>query len=341
MTRAIEVRGLKKSYATSSRFWQRREHYRALDGIDLTVERGEIVGLVGRNGYGKTTLIKCVAGLLAPSEGEVRVWTYDSQKQPSEVRRLIGWVGAEERSFYLRLTGLQNLMFFARLQGMTAELAGERIGHFCSLLKCDALLNKRVHEHSTGNRQRFSIVRGLLHDPKVLILDEPTRSLDPFSASDLCKILRQWVEENRERCILVTSHQLDEVEDLSDRIAIMGKGKMGAFGTLAELRSAFQGGETVQVVVREALQKEVLDELTCDLREFTYTCSVDAQVLSFRRDPNDDRLQWALARLIEHGAVIESVSSQAVPLQDLIDRFENIQPVAAVSRSYAEGEDQR
>jgi ABC-2 type transport system ATP-binding protein len=105
MKAAIEVRDLKKSYATSSRFWQRRELYQALDGINLKVERGEIVGLVGRNGYGKTTLIKCIAGLLAPSAGVVNVWEYDGQKQASAVRRLIGWVGAEERSFYLRLTG--------------------------------------------------------------------------------------------------------------------------------------------------------------------------------------------------------------------------------------------
>src|SRR5690606_18834085 len=301
MKAAIEVRDLKKSYATSSRFWQRRELYQALDGINLKVERGEIVGLVGRNGYGKTTLIKCVAGLLAPSAGVVNVWEYDGQKQASAVRRLIGWVGAEERSFYLRLTGYENLMFFARLQGMSASLARQRIGHFCSLLKCDGLLNKRVHEHSTGNRQRFSIVRGLLHDPKVLILDEPTRSLDPFSASDLCKTLRGWVKEDPERCILVTSHQLNEVEDLSARVAIMGKGKLGAFGTLAELRREFQGGESVRIEIRAAIEEQVVRELSSGLVNFECASNSDSQVVSFRRDPRDDRLQFALTRLLSAG----------------------------------------
>lgn len=326
MTPAVEITGLRKSYLSSSGFFRRRRNIEALSGIDISVHPGEIFGLVGRNGYGKTTLIKCVAGLLAPSEGKIRVHGKDTQQDDKGVRHLIGWVGAEERSFYLRLTARQNLMFFARLQGLSDSVARERIAHFCERLSCTELLEARVHELSTGNRQRVSIVRGIMHDPKLLILDEPTRSLDPFAATNLRHTLMDWVKEDTSRSILVTSHHLHEVESMSDRIAVMGKGRIGAVGTLRELRDEFGRGQTVQIEVARAPNSDELSALSARGVPADLTTDGQKHVLSFRHPFGSDVLETVLQATLNAGWGILRITSTEIQLQDLIDLLEHERP---------------
>lgn len=320
---AVEIVGLRKSYLSSSGFFRRRKNIEALSGIDVSVDPGEIFGLVGRNGYGKTTLIKCVAGLLAPSEGQIRVHGKDTQKDDKAVRHLVGWVGAEERSFYLRLTARQNLMFFARLQGLSDSLARERIGHFCERLSCTELLEARVHELSTGNRQRVSIVRGIMHNPKLLILDEPTRSLDPFAATNLRHTLLDWVKEDSSRSIIVTSHHLHEVESMSDRIAVMGKGRIGAVGTLRELRDEFGGGQTVHIELETAPSSDEISALSAQGVSVELAADGEKHVLTFRHPLGSDVLETVLQATLDAKWGIRRMTSTEIQLQDLIDLLEH------------------
>lgn len=319
---AAEVIGLKKSYLVGSKFWTRRAQFEALSGVDLDIWRGEILGVVGRNGYGKTTLIRCVAGLLAPSNGQVKIWGKDTVRDGHEIRGLIGWVGAEERSFYLRLTARQNLMFFSRLQGLPDADAAERIGHLSERLHCESMLDRRVHELSTGNRQRISIIRGMLHAPKLLILDEPTRSLDPFAAKDLRTTLVEWVKQDGQRAILITSHDLHEVESVSDRIAIMGKGRIGAIGPIQELRSQWPAGERVRVRVGTKPSAAACAQLSAEGVEVTVEESDGHSHVVFRPRDADPTLDRVLGVLIHEGVTVLGVATEEVQLQDLIDHWE-------------------
>jgi len=318
---AVEMVGLHKHYLASNRFWQRRRPFAALTGVDLRVEAGEIFGLVGRNGYGKTTLIRCVAGLIMPSAGQVRVYGKDTVRDDLEVRRLIGWVGAEERSFYLRLTARQNLLFFARLQGLADAVALARMDAFAERFQCADLLERRVHELSTGNRQRFSIIRALIHAPRLLILDEPTRSLDPFAADDLRKILRDWVSEDARRSILITSHHLHEIEAMSDRIAIMGKGRLGAVGTFEELRTKLGGGQRVEIAFQPSVGEPELTALCQAEPRLQWRSNQGGSLLFFRREAGDEFFDHVLRQCQKRGFRIEQVTTNEISLQEMIDRL--------------------
>lgn len=334
---AVEITGLKKSYAVDKSFFSRRSSYQALSDVDLQIKQGEIFGLVGRNGYGKTTLIRCVAGLLAPTEGTIVVYGHDTVHDGEEVRKLIGWVGAEERSFYLRLTGRQNLMFFARLQGVPDHISQVRVSELAQQLECEPLLDRRVHELSTGNRQRLSIIRGLLHLPRLLILDEPTRSLDPFAADDLRTVLSRWVQQDPQRSILITSHLLFEIEAMCHRIAIMGKGCLGACGTLKQLREQLGGGQRVEVVVQGTVPEaelRTLRELGVERKTTEHSPGSSEHrdtVLYFQRQPHDDLLNRMLHKLDEMGIVMERISTFELSLQDMIDRLSQQQPEASAT----------
>ncbi len=154
----------------------------------LKLNEGEIFGLIGRNGAGKTTLTKIIATLVQPTDGKVSVQNFDSVKDEVKVRSLIGLATAEERSFYWRLTAEQNLLFFARLYGLKDAAAKQRIAEIFEQLDLKDLAKRRFSELSTGNKQRLAIARAILPKPPILLLDEPTRSLDPLAAQAICAI---------------------------------------------------------------------------------------------------------------------------------------------------------
>jgi ABC-2 type transport system ATP-binding protein len=207
-----------------------------LDHVNLTVQRGELFGLLGPNGAGKTTLIKILTTLLAPTSGWARVATHDVVKDPHEVRTRINMVSGGEASGYGLLTVRENLWMFSQFYGMPSGEANRRIVELLKMVGLEDRLHTKSSDLSTGLRQKMNIVRGFLTDPEVLFLDEPTLGLDVGASRDVRKLIRDWLDANRSRTLLLTTHYMVEAEELCDRVAIINKGRVLACDTPANLK---------------------------------------------------------------------------------------------------------
>jgi ABC-2 type transport system ATP-binding protein len=215
----------------------------AVDGVTLHVGEGEVFGLLGPNGAGKTTLIKILCTLLIPSSGTAVVSGYDVMREGKAVRQRIGLVASDERSFYWRLSGRQNLRFFAALHQLFGKEAERRIDALAEAMALQEVLDLRFNGYSTGMRQRLAIARGLLTDPPILIMDEPTKGVDPINGHALLSLIRERVSGIFKKTVLITTHILSEAEQVCDRVAIMSQGKVLACGTTGEIRQSVRSEE--------------------------------------------------------------------------------------------------
>lgn len=209
---------------------------RVIDGVSLNVNRKEFFCILGQNGAGKTTLIKILCGLVIPTSGDLFINGYDMLKNSERAKNCIGLVTGDERSFYWRLTGKENMDFFAVLYGIrnTRERA-LRINYLFRLLEIDEP-DKRFQEYCSGAKQKLSIARALLNEPDILFMDEITKSLDPKSARELRIFIKEELVQNQKKTVFFSTHQLHEAKELADRIAFMSRGRIVKMGTINELR---------------------------------------------------------------------------------------------------------
>jgi ABC-2 type transport system ATP-binding protein len=221
----------------------------ALDNVNLDIKQGELFGLLGPNGAGKTTLIKILTTLLAPSKGKAYVSGFDVEKEPEKIRPLINMVSGGESSGYGLLTVRENLWMFSQFYGLNSAEANERIKKLLGIVGLGDRINTKSSDLSTGLRQKMNIVRGFMTDPEVLFLDEPTLGLDVGAARDVRKFVRQWVDQNPERTLLLTTHYMVEAEELCDRVAIINLGKVLACDTPQNLKHRLQGDAIFQLEV--------------------------------------------------------------------------------------------
>jgi ABC-2 type transport system ATP-binding protein len=233
---AIEVNELCRTYRSRKGVIRRRRtEVHALGGISFEVERGELFGLLGPNGAGKTTTIKILTTLLLPSSGTARVLGFDPANQAGEVRRRIGHVFGGDRGLYDRLSALDNLKYFADLYRVPVREKRRRIAEMLELVGLQGRERERVETYSRGMRQRLHIARGLLHDPEILFLDEPTIGLDPVGAREVRETIGGLREQGK--TILLTTHYMYEADELCQRIAVIAGGVFVAAGTPAELKA--------------------------------------------------------------------------------------------------------
>jgi ABC-2 type transport system ATP-binding protein len=255
---AIEVRNLTKRYPVPARLpslLRGRGGYDAvlaLDAVSFSVAQGEVLGLLGPNGAGKTTLISILSTLLTPTSGEVRVGGHDLSADPERARAQVGLVTSNERSFYWRLSGRQNLRFFAALYKVDEEEADRRIADFLEALGVAEFADRRFDSYSTGVRQRFAFARAMLHKPSILFMDEPTKGLDPNASSALLRVIRERISGIWRPTIIITSHNLTEIEILCDRVAIVDQGRLLRLGTIGELTRSIRSHEAYAVQVEGA-----------------------------------------------------------------------------------------
>jgi ABC-2 type transport system ATP-binding protein len=228
----------------------RREYSAALRGVGFEVGAGEFFGLLGPNGAGKTTLFKILSTLILPDEGTAEVAGHDIRRQPSAVRRYLTPVIADERSLYWRLSARENLRAFAALHGLRGREAAERVAELLRAVELADTGEKMVGAFSSGMKQRLLIARALLSRPRVLLLDEPTRSLDPLSARSFRRFLREEIAGQQGCSVLLATHSAEEALGLCDRLAVLHKGELLALGPAEELARRF-GDERYRLWLRE------------------------------------------------------------------------------------------
>ncbi|MBE0713742.1 MAG: ABC transporter ATP-binding protein [Candidatus Aminicenantes bacterium] len=207
----------------------------ALDGLDLRVERGRVFCLLGPNGAGKTTLIKILATLVLPDGGRASVDGHDVDRHPGPVKSAVGFAINDERSFYWRLTGRQNLEFFGALYGLNGQAGNRRIDDVLRLTRLEAAAGLRFNAYSTGMRQMLAFARALLADASILLVDEPTRSLDPQAADRIGSFLRGELVEGRGKTVFWATHDLAEAAAFAHEIAVIDRGRIRLQGTLESL----------------------------------------------------------------------------------------------------------
>lgn len=210
----------------------------AVSSLSLKIDAGEIFGLLGPNGAGKTTLVKMLSTMLVPSSGRAAICGHDVVSEGAKVRSLIGVVASDERSFYWRLSGRENLKFFGALHHLFGRDVDRRIDTLADALGLKNAIDHRFDTYSTGMRQRLAIARGLLKEPQVLFLDEPTKGVDPVNAQILLSLIRERVAGTFKKTVLMTTHILTEAEEICDRVAVMNEGRLLACGSIGEIRAS-------------------------------------------------------------------------------------------------------
>jgi len=255
----IEIEGLRKVFRTrakGTRWWQTLLGHGdtrtsvALEGLSLTVPQGSFYSLLGANGAGKTTTMKVLCTLLLPDAGSARVAGYDVVTQPRQVRERLGVSIRGERSVYWRLTGKQNLEYFAALSGMRGQDAKRRIQDVIELVGLAERSDDYVERYSMGMKQRLAIGCALVHRPPVLLLDEPTIGLDPHGARSLRRFIRDDLCTQQGVTVLYTTHYMHEAEELSDRIAVLHDGRIVAEGTPEHVRAGAARENALEIRLR-------------------------------------------------------------------------------------------
>ena len=223
----IEIKNVSKTY---------NNNIKAIDKLNLTINDGEIVGFIGLNGAGKTTTIKMMTGILQPDTGTIKVNGYDIVKDSLKAKQIIGYI-ADSPDMFLKLTGMEFINFIANIYKVPLKERRERIKTFSERFGLSDVLDKPMQSYSHGMRQKMMVVAALVHDPAVWILDEPLIGLDPTSAFELKKMMREHADKGNS--VFFSTHVLEVAEKLCDRIAIIDKGKVVFNGTLKELKDKY------------------------------------------------------------------------------------------------------
>jgi ABC-2 type transport system ATP-binding protein len=310
----IEAENLRRTYKTSTGVIRRRAlEVEAVRGVSFAVEEGELFGLLGPNGAGKTTTIKMLITLLLPTSGTARVLGHDVVEDAREVRKRIGYVFGGDRGLYERLPALDNLRYFSELYGVPPREQKKRIEELLELVGLKGRERERVEGYSRGMRQRLHIARGLLHDPEVVFLDEPTIGVDPVGARELRATIASLVESGK--TVLLTTHYMFEADALCDRIAVIAKGEIVASGTPRELKDRVAEGRVVEVEVYGVPEETVervrrLDGVTAVAVEERE----QAQLLVVQVEAGRELTHSVLAEL--DGASVGRVSQREPTLED-------------------------
>jgi ABC-2 type transport system ATP-binding protein len=242
---ALDCQNVVKQFRRGRGF--RKKVIRALDGATLTIPRGELFGLLGPNGAGKTTLVRCIATLLIPDQGTIKIFGHDVFQDSLFCRQRIGLLTSGERTLYWKLSARDNLRFFAALYGLSGKQRDQRIDYLLDLLGLRDVAGERLERYSSGMKQKVSLARAMLHDPDILLLDEPTLGLDPQFGRFIRQFIKEELNRKQGKTILLTTHYMDEADELCERIAFINRGRIVDIKTPAEYKREIPHKEVLEV----------------------------------------------------------------------------------------------
>lgn len=286
----------------------------AVDHVNLTIGEGELFGLLGPNGAGKTTLLNMICTILKPTEGTAKVWEADVRKEPDKVRSSIGMV-FQDPSLDDRLTGWENLDFHGRMYHVPKDERKERAGDLLELIGLKEWSDELVMKYSEGMLKRLELVRGMMHEPKVLLLDEPTLALDPQTRRKMWEYIRDLNDESGTTMIL-TTHYMDEADYLCDRVGIIDEGKIIALDTPERLRNGLKG----DVVTLKSHRPKRLIEVLQD-EDIVNGAKVVDKSLHLQVDAGEEAVPRLLEIAKEHGVDVRSAGLRKPTLEDVFIRL--------------------
>lgn len=318
-TAAIAVENLVRTYGSQGGFFTKKSTLiEAVKDISFTVDSGELFVMVGPNGAGKTTTMKILTTLLLPTSGRVSILGLDIMKQAREVKKRIGFVFGGERGLYWRLSGKDNLRYFATLYGIPADVARRRIASLLDAVGLTERQDSLVEEYSRGMKQRLHIARGLLNDPEVLFLDEPTLGLDPVAAREVRRMIKTVVESGK--TVFMTTHYMFEADELANRVAVLRKGEIAALENPKNLKKLVEDLSVISIIGREIPQTLITTIRTLDgVAAVSETSFENYQYLRVQSSESEKLLKTILSKL--ERCEIESVEVVKPTLEDAYMRL--------------------
>ncbi len=295
----IETQGLTKDFGD----------FRAVDNVTLNVQPGEVMAMLGPNGAGKTTTVRMMTSILAPTSGRAQLAGFDVLTHPEEVRAHVG-VLTEQHGLYERMKGLEYLDFFGQIYHLEKPVRRQRSHDLMERFGLSDALDKRLGEYSKGMKQKLALVRAMLHDPPVLLLDEPTSAMDPQSAKQVREAILEL--QRGSRTFLITTHNLTEAQILADRIAIIRHGRIIAKGTFDELAHQFASEPIMELKI-----KGELNGLAEDLAELITVDEVGTDWLRYRTTDPTSINPAVLRQTIKLGVDVVTLSQLTQSLEDI------------------------
>ena len=280
----------------------------ALDNVSLNIGEGEIFGFLGPNGAGKTTLMEIIVGLREPDRGKVEILGIDMLKDKQKAKHFIGF-NPQETTLYDGLTGLENISFIASLYSLDKETFKTRLKTLTDLLEMDGILKRRVEKLSGGQRRRISLAASLIHDPKIVVLDEPTIGLDPEARREFWGFIEKLKKEGK--TIVLSTHYMEEADELCDRVAVMDLGKIVALDTPKKLKK-IHGGTPKMIVKVKMRQVKTAEKVLMQ-----YKPKISAVGLELRIDEPEKHVPDIVSKLENQGIDLESVEVRSPTLEDV------------------------
>ena len=301
----------------------RKREVIAFKDVSIKVKEGEIFGILGPNGAGKTTLIKVLCTLILPTSGKAFVDGHDIVKEEKEVKASIGLITGEERSFYWRLTGRQNLKFFAYLYNLSPSEAQKRIDEVLEFVGLKEKADDKFYSYSAGMKQRLAIARGLLNDPKILFMDEPTKNLDPIAAQNLRDFIKKIVKEQG-KTVFLSTHNLTEAEQLCDRIAFINK-QIKAYGTISELKKMIEdaGRGEIYVIEVKGIDRKTISRLKNldNIVDFSYYFQSDSALIEIHLIDREI-LPYIIEVIVKAGGKVYSCKRKEIVIDEIFKIIE-------------------
>jgi ABC-2 type transport system ATP-binding protein len=318
MTNAVKVVDLSKTYVTKQRqglFRSKRKEVEALQNVSLQIRRGEICGLLGPNGAGKTTLIKCLTTLLLPSSGRAWVNGYQLTREDDAIRASVGCMLMGERGLYWKLTGRENLVFFAALYHLHPAERQRRARTIIERLQLQDIADRPVESYSSGQKMKLAFGKALINDAPLLILDEPTNTLDVPSARELRAMVRQLNQEGK--TVIYTTHIMAEAETLCHRVAIIDQGQVIDTGTVSELKASLEQETVIRLEGVIPSQASQAVARLAGVSQVATTAVNGANQLTIVTSDQHRLLPQLINTLSAHGAVLRKIAPEEVTLEDV------------------------